>query len=85
MIDENELAKHRATIGSGAAFTATRQDGFAMVTPITARAEAWLIEHVDEEATWVGPTLMVEMPYFPMLADAIIAAGFLFERDAFPN
>lgn len=84
-MDQRHLAKHRATAETGAAFTATRRDGFAMVTPITARAEASLIDHVDDEATWVGPTLVVEMPYFPEIAEAIIAAGFLFERDAFPN
>jgi hypothetical protein len=29
--------------------------------------------------------LVIEMRYFPALADAIIAAGFLFERNALPS
>jgi hypothetical protein len=29
--------------------------------------------------------LIVELRYFPQIADAIIAAGFLFERHALPN
>lgn len=33
----------------------------------------------------MGESLAVEMRYFPDLADAIIAAGFTFERDPYPN
>ena len=81
----NPLARHRAPREAGAAFLATRNGGLALIEPLTPRAEAWLRGTVDEEARWIGPALAVEMRYFPPLADAIIAAGFLFERDALPN
>lgn len=82
---ENPLARHRATREAGAAFAATREGGFAMLEPLTPRAAAWLRANVGEESTWVGERLAVEPRYFPPLADAIIAAGFLFERDPLPN
>lgn len=82
---DNPLAQHRAPREAGAAFAATREGGLALIEPLTPRAEAWLRAHVDDEARWVGPALAVELRYFPPLADAIIAAGFLFEREAFPN
>jgi hypothetical protein len=40
MRSPKELASHRATAETGAAFTATREGGFAMLTPIAPRAEA---------------------------------------------
>ena len=80
MDDGNPLRRHLATAESGAAFRAERHGG-----PLTLRAEAWLRSHVSEEASWQDGALVVEMRYFPPLADAIIAAGFLFERDALPN
>ncbi|MEO8722702.1 MAG: hypothetical protein ABI395_04145 [Sphingobium sp.] len=41
--------------------------------------------HATPDATWAGDALVIEYRYFPDLADAIIAAGFLFERNPFPN
>jgi hypothetical protein len=40
---------------------------------------------VSGEASWIGDALMVEIGYFPDLADAAIDAGFLFERNAYPD
>ena len=71
--------------GSGASFAATRHAGLARIEPLTSVAEAWLHEHVGEETSWDGDALIVEMRYFPEIADAMIAAGFRFERDALPN
>ncbi len=82
---KNPLAQFTATRETGAGFVATREGGLALVTPLTARARSWLGAYVDTEASWVGKSLVVEPRYFPSPADAIIAAGFLFERDAFPN
>lgn len=82
---DDSLARYRAPRHAGAAFLAMRDGGLALVEPLTPRAEAWLREHVDDEARWVGPALAVEMRYFAPLPDAIIAAGFLFERDPLPN
>lgn len=84
-VDDETLKRHLAPPGSGAGFAATRAGGIAYVAPLTPRAEAWLRCRIGEEATWAGDALAVEMRYFPDLADAIIAAGFLFERDALPN
>ncbi len=41
--------------------------------------------YTDAESTWDEDTLIVELRYFPALANAISAAGFMFEREAFPN
>ncbi|NJR79334.1 hypothetical protein [Sphingomonas corticis] len=82
---ENPLLKFCAPRDAGAAFLATHEGSFAMIEPLTPRAESWLRANVDAEATWMGKALVVEFRYFPDLVDAIIDAGFLFERDAFPN
>ena len=79
------LAQYTAAPGQGASFVATRRDGFAMILPLGLNAETWLTAYTDSEATWHGDELVVEMRYFPALADAIIEAGFLFERGSFPN
>lgn len=50
-----------------------------------AGGRAWLHANTAEEATWTGDTLVIELRYFAGLADAIIAVGFLFERNALPN
>ena len=71
--------------GSGASFAATRNAGLARIEPLTAEAAAWLSGHVGYEASWDGDALVVEMRYFPDLAEAIIAAGMAFERDALPS
>ena len=80
-----DLRKSTATTDTGAAFRADREGGFAVLTPLTPLAGVWLKANCDTEATWLGEALVVEMRYFPVLADAIIAAGFLFERDPLPN
>jgi hypothetical protein len=41
--------------------------------------------NVGDEATWLGKNLVIEMRYFVDLADAIIAAGFLFDRNSLLN
>ena len=84
-MDEDHLFQHTTTLDQGANFLATRDGHLALLTPLDAVAEDWLRSHVGEEATWLGPTLAVELNYFPALAEAIIAAGFSFERDALPN
>lgn len=71
--------------GSGAGFAATLHGGLSRIEPLTIIAEAWLRGNVGEEATWDGDALIVEHRYFPDLADAIIDAGFTFERAAYPN
>jgi hypothetical protein len=85
MADRDDLVRSTAPREAGAAFCAARVGGFAMVEPLTARATAWLQARVGAEPTWVGERLAIEPRYFPVLADAIIDAGFLFERDALPN
>lgn len=81
----NPLSRHRAPVDAGAGFRATREIGLALIEPLTPSARTWLEANVGGESQWAGPALVVEMRYFPQLADAIIAAGFLFERDPFPN
>jgi len=48
-------------------------------------ANAWLHVNTAEESTRSGETLVIEVRCFAELADAIIAAGLLFERNALPN
>ena len=82
---ENHLRNSTATAETGAAFRAEREGGLAIVTPLTAAASSWLKANCASDATWLGEALVVEMRYFPGLADAIIEAGFLFERNPLPN
>ena len=84
-MDEDRFFQHTTTLDQGANFLATKEGHLALLTPHDADAEDWLRGHVGEEAIWLGPTLAVELNYFPALAEAIIAAGFSFERDALPN
>ena len=84
-IDEDRLFQPTTTLDQGANFLATRDGHLALLTPHDAVAEDWLRRHFGQDAIWLGPTLAVEMNYFPALAEAIIAAGFSFERDALPN
>ena len=81
----SRLAQYTAAPGQGASFIAKKDGGFARIEPLSLTATAWLRANVDREATWFGDELIVEMRYFPDLADAIIEAGFLFERQSFPN
>lgn len=71
--------------GSGASLCATRHAGLVSIEPLTASAEAWLNAYAGDEASWMGPCLMVEMRYWRDLADAAIEAGLTFERDAMLN
>ncbi|WP_375250424.1 hypothetical protein [Sphingomonas sp.] len=70
---------------SGAGFIARKHGGLVSIEPITGSAQAWLHAQVNEEASWAGDALVLEPRYFPELADAIMAAGFTFEREALPN
>lgn len=83
--DERRLFAYTATRENGAAFSATRNGSLALVRPLTPKAMAWLSLHVTNEVTWEGDDMVVEMRYFPILADAIMAAGFTFERNTLPN
>ena len=84
-MDEDRLFQYTTTLDQGANFLATRDGHLALLTPHDAVAEDWLRGHVSKEATWLGPTPAVELNYFPALAEALIAAGFSFERDALPS
>lgn len=85
MSESSRLKAALVPSGSGASFAVTRHAGLARIEPLTAAAEAWLHAAVDDETSWDGPALVVELRHFPDLADAAIAAGHCFERDAFPN
>lgn len=76
------LAEAMLPPGSGASLSATRNGGQVFVEPLTTAAEAWLQANTDEEAMWLGPSLVVEMRYWPQLAEAAIEAGLTFEREA---
>lgn len=84
---EHHLFRHTATAENGAGFRATREAGFVRISPISEPARGWLKQHVPEteDTSWLADDLIVEMRYFPILADAIIAAGLMFERNALPN
>lgn len=71
--------------GAGADVAATRHGGLARLEPLTRRADTWLRTVATGEASWDGDALVVEMRFFAAIADAAIAAGLAFERDALPN
>lgn len=79
------LANSLLPPGSGASLAATRHAGLARVEPLTSDAVSWLRVYADDAASWDGDALVLEMRYFPQFADAAIAAGLSFERDALPN
>jgi hypothetical protein len=83
--EEKRLFAATATRESGAGFCATREGHLSYLEPLTPPAEAWLRANVSPEATWAGDTLVVEDRYFGDIVEAIIAAGFTFERNALPN
>ena len=56
-----------------------------MIQPLSTRADQWVRDPLEPEATWHGDELVVEMRYFGDLAEAIIEAGVRFERSVFPN
>ena len=45
--------------------------------PLTARAKAWVDEHVEKEAHWFGAALVVEHRYALGLAQGMKNAGLL--------
>lgn len=81
MTSARRLLDATAAPGNGASFVATHEGSFARITPLTSTAEAWLRSNVSSVSTWLDDTLIVEMRYFPDVAEAIIEAGFLFERN----
>ena len=83
MTSARRLLDATAAPGNGASFVATHEGQFARITPLTAHAAKWLQRSTGAESTWLGDTLVVEMRYFPEIAEAIIEAGFLFERNAY--
>ena len=74
-----------ATRGGGADVSATRHAGFARLEPLTVKARYWLTAIASDEASWDGDALVVELRYFPVVADAAIDAGLTFEREELPN
>lgn len=85
MKTRKELVRSTIPAESGADFRAEREGGLARITPLTHRARVWLDTEISPEATWVSDSLVVEVRYFAGLADAIIDAGFTFERDPYVN
>ena len=43
--------------------TINNQETIVLFTPNTAAANDWLGEHIGDEATWYGPSLVVEHRY----------------------
>ena len=68
--------------GVGADFRAHRDGGLVHLTPLNRQAQEWLVSNVDTNATWNAEALVLELRYFPLLADGILDAGFYFECDA---
>jgi hypothetical protein len=66
--------------GAGAAFAVTRHSGLARVAPLTPAAACWLGDYAGVDASWDAEALIVELRYFPDLAEAAIACGLTFER-----
>lgn len=80
MRTREELAASMLPPGAGADFIASLHAGLVLLTPVTEFARAWLAPRIAPEASWHGRSLVLEQRYFPDLADAILDAGFRFER-----
>lgn len=85
MLDADTARKVLVAPGAGADISATRHAGLARLEPLTARAAQWMRTTVAEDSAWDGDALVLEMRCFPDIADAAIAQGLTFERDALPN
>ena len=83
MTAARRLLDATAAPGNGASFVAMREGSFVRISPLTAQAADWLRSAASAESTWLDQTLVVEMRYFPDIAEAIIEQGFLFERNAY--
>ena len=85
MSDAERLVRSTLPPGCGASIVATKHSGLARLDPLTEVAAEWLRMIAGPEASWTGDALIVESRYFPEIAEAAIAAGLTFERDALPN
>ncbi|MGI4880732.1 MAG: hypothetical protein ACRYG4_24980 [Janthinobacterium lividum] len=83
MMTARRVLDATAAPGDGANFVATREGSFVRVTALTAHAAVWLQQSVSVDSTWLDKTLVIEMRYFPDIAEAIIENGFLFERNVY--
>ena len=79
------LARYTAEPGQAASFIATKRGDVALIHPLSTQADAWLRNQAALEATWHGDELVVLMRDFADLAETVVEAGFLFERNSFPN
>ena len=79
------LAIYTAALGQCAGFVATSRGGQAAILPLSLGAESWLRTNASFEAIWNGDQLVVEMPAFPYFVNAVIYAGFAFDRSVLPN
>lgn len=80
MRTQEELAASTLPPGAGADFIASLHAGLVLLTPVTERARTWLGPRIAPGASWHDRSLILEQRYFPDLADAILDAGFRFER-----
>lgn len=74
-----------AQADTSADLLATRHAGLACLEPLTGRGESWLSTIAAAEASWAGDALIIELRYFPAIADAAIDAGLTFEHETSPN
>lgn len=81
MRTREDLAEATVPAGAGADFSAHRDGGLVQLTPLNRRARDWLVSKAEKDAAWNAETLVLELRYFPPLADGILDAGFRFERD----
>ena len=82
MWTHGQLATAIVPPGTGADFVAAREGSLARVRPLCEPARQWLRSQVTGEVSWLGEDLVVELRFFPALADAILEAGFRFEGNA---
>ena len=82
MRTREELAAATVPASAGADFSARRDGGLVQLTPLNRQAREWLVSKVEKDATWNAEALVLELRYFPPLADGILDAGFYFECDA---
>lgn len=79
------LARYTAAPGQVASFLAARRGDLTFLLPLSTTAAAWLRSHAGREGTWSGDELALDKWQFGDFAEAIAEAGFLFDRDTFPN
>lgn len=62
-------------------FTVRNEGSIFLITPMSEDSKTALAERVDPEATWFGPSLVVEHRYIGDIVEGMSGEGFTFSQE----